>query len=56
MKEHKPTKEARALVKVLLKSGTVTKEQASQIEKMLVEGREDEAAEILSRALGGKSV
>ena len=53
MKKRKPAKEARALVKALLKSGTVTKEQASQIEKLLVEGRQDEAAELLASALDG---
>ncbi len=53
MKKRKPAKEARALVKALLKSGTVTKAQASQIEKLLVDGRQDEAAEMLASALGG---
>ena len=51
MKRRKPAKEARALVKALLKSGTVDKAQAARIEKMLVEGHDEEAATILEAAL-----
>ena len=54
MKKRKPTKEVRELVKALRKSGTVDKEQAARIEKMLAEGRDEEAAAILEAALNAR--